>query len=375
MKTIIGPEVLHLKHWRLILITVMITGLFLAVVGVKALTSNHYIIFLQKNDQQKTLYIGKEDGSALQSIISGKEIVTYEVGGHLLIYSDQKLCEYDPEKPETKLITSFGKDVEFCYAFAMKPAGPDQALVVTGSQYSSFLRWYVLEFSDSSLRKIDPPFDSLPSGKSSEYSPDENAEAIVKRTSFGNRFELQIKDKVAGKAKIIWTLPKEMTILPAYPVWAPNSRMVAYYAKDLKAKEGFNGSYSLYVFDLDRKESILIQEQVFSIASYNKVEMGEFRPNWSGDSKYLIVEYQPFGLPTESSVLRYELSSGRKVFLNNGRGEKQYPSWSPSGNWISFLSSREGKGYQLYVMDSNGGSINRLSPPAGITEWAKWLQL
>lgn len=365
-----------MKHWRLVLAAVMIAGLSLAVVGVKAVASNDFVLFLQKDDQQKTLYIVKEDGSDLQTIINGKEVITYEAGRHLLIYSDRKLYEYDPEKSETKLITSFGKDVDFCYAFAMKPAGPDQALVVTGNQYSSFLRWYVLEFSDGSLRKIDPPFDSLPSGKSSEYSPDENAEAVIKRTSFGNRFELQIKEKVAGRTNTIWTLPKEMTILPAYPVWSPNSRMVAFYGKDLKEKEGFNGSYSLYIFDLDRKELILVQEHVFSITRFiNKVEMGEFRPDWSSDSKYLIVEYQPFGLPTESSVLRYESGSGRKVFLNNSRGEKQYPSWSPSGEWISFLSSREGKGYQLYVMDSNGGSVNRLSPPAGITEWAKWLQL
>lgn len=363
-----------MKHWRLTLISVIIIGLFLAVAGAKAIASGQYVVFLQKNDQGKMLYIVKEDGSALRTILSGQEIVSYQVGRHLLIYSDRKLFEYDPEQSETKLLTSFGKEVDFCYVFGMKPAGPDQALVVTGSQYSSFLRWHVLEFSDGSLRKIDPPFDSIPSGKSSEYSPDENAEAIIKRTSFGNRFELQIKDKVAGKSKIVWTLPKEMTILPAYPVWAPNSRLVAFYGKELKEKGDFNGSYSLYIFDLDRKELILVQEQVFSIASYNKVEMGEFRPDWSSDSKYLIVEYQPFGLPTESSILRYEVGSGQKVFLNNSRGEKQYPAWSASGDYILFLSSREGKGYQLYVMDSNGTKVTRLSPLAGITEWAKWVQ-
>lgn len=368
-----------MKYWRFhtraLLIAIVFAGLFLAVMGVKAFSTGESAIFIQKNGAERTLYIVKEDGSGLQTIVSGKEIICYTVGQHLLIYSERRLLEYIPEKSETKLIADFGKDVDFCYAFAMEPAGPDQALVVTGSQYSSFLHWYVLEFSDGSLRKIDPPFDSVPAGKSSKLSPDENAEAIIKSMALGNRFELQIKEKGAGKTKTknLWTLPKEMTTLPVYPVWAPNSRQLAFYAKQLTENEGVTGTYSLYVFDLDRKELVLVQKQVFSISGYSKLEMGEFRPDWSNDSKYLIVEYQPFGLPTESSVLRYEVSSGKKIFLNNSPGEKQYPSWSPSGNRILFLSSREGKGYQLYTMDSSGNKLSRLSPPAGITEWAKWL--
>jgi hypothetical protein len=369
-----------LKYWgfraRAVLIAMVIAGISLAVVGVQAITPGDSAIFLQKDGQQKTLYIVKEDGSDLRTIISGKEVIYYTAGQHLLVYSDRRLLEYIPEKSETKLIADFGKDVDFCYAFAMKPAGPDQALVVTGSLYSSFLRWYVLEFSDGSLRKINPPSDSVPDGKSSQLSPDETTEAVIKSMSLGSRFELQIKDVGVGKtkAKSIWTLPKEMTTLPAYPVWSPNSRQLAFYGKQLTDKDGLAGSYSLYVFDLDRKELILVQEQVFSISGYGKLEMGEYRPDWSGDGRYLIVEYQPFGLPTESSVLRYEISSGKKIFLNNSPGEKQYPAWSPSGNRILFLSSREGKGYQLYTMDSTGNKVSRLSPPAGITEWAKWLQ-
>jgi dipeptidyl aminopeptidase/acylaminoacyl peptidase len=368
--------VLRLKYWRIIVIAVLITGIFLVMVAVKALSPGESAIFIQKNGLQKTLYVVNEDGSGLKALNSGKEINTYTAGEHLLIYCDRQLYEYNREKSEPQLITSFGKDVDFCYAFAMKPAGPDQALVVTGSQYSSFLRWYVLEFSDGSLRKIKPPYDSIPSGTSSESSPDESAEVTIKSTSFGTRYEVQIKSTTAGgaKDKNIWILPKEMTTLPVFPVWSPNSRMLAFYAKQLNDKEGLNGSYSLYVFDLDRKELILVQSRVFSIENYNKLEMGEFRPSWSGDSKYLIVEYQPFGLPTESSVLRYETSTGTKIFLNNSPGEKQYPAWSPSGNRILYLSSVEGKGYQLYAMDASGGKAIRLSPPSGITEWAKWLR-
>lgn len=364
-----------MKLWRLVIIGAIFTGLAWTVVGVKAGSTGDFAIFIQKDSQQRTLYIVNEDGSGLHAIASGKEIITYPLGRHLLVYSDRQLYEYHRENKDLKLIAAFGKDVDYCYAFAMKPAGPDQALVVTGSQYSTFLRWYVLEFSDGSLRKINPPFDSVP-GKSNELSPDEDAEAIIKGTTLGNRFELQVKDKKAGGArnKNVWIMPKTMTTLPAYPIWSPNSRMLAFYAKSLTKDEGLYGSYSLYIYDLDLKELILVQDQVFSITNFSKLEMGGFRPDWSGDSKYLIVQYQPFGLPTESSVLRYEIGSGKKMYINNGPGEKQYPAWSPSGNRILFLSSREGKGYQLYSMDSNGMNEKRLSPHEGITEWGKWLR-
>lgn len=362
-----------MKRLKLFLILGMIAGLYLITTGDRVSAAGDYVLFIQNNNHQETLYLAKEDGSALQTIISGNEVMPYKIGQHLLVFSNHQLFEYNLAQQNLKLLSTFNKDEKFGYAFSMKPAGPDQAVVITGDAYGS-MQWYILEFSDGSLRKIKSPSDSLPSGTPNFNSPDGNGEAVIKSISFGSRFDLKINEKTAGKSQTLWTLPKDMTVLPDIPVWAPNSRAVAFYGKKLSDKDTLNGSYSLYIFNLDQKELVLVQEQVLSISGYEKPEMGEFRPDWSGDSKYLIVEYQPFGLPTESSVLKYELDSAKKVFLNDSHGEKQYPAWSPSGARMLFISSREGKGCQLYLMDANGMNETRLSPADGVTELAEWQQ-
>jgi hypothetical protein len=359
----------------------LIFGLVIAIgigswiAGVHALATNDYIIFLQVKDGQRTLYISNENGSNIKSLAAGKNIAVYSINRHLIFYNQYQLFEYGKDSQAPKLLHQFNSEENLFYAFSMKPAGPDQALVVTGNEYSSFLHWYVLEFSDGSLRKINPPYNSIPSGKPEFLSPDDNGEAVIKKISFNYQFEFSVKEKTTGKFKTIWTLPKNMTVLQARPIWDPNSRLVVFYAKEFHKTDNLRGAYSLYVFNLNRKTLTLVQDQVFSIADYTgKIEMGEFTPDWSSDGNFLIVEYQPFGLPTESSVLKYEVQSDRKQYLNNSKGDKQYPTWSPSNQSILFFSSREGDGIQLYVMGADGTDLKRLSPVGGVTEWAEWHQ-
>jgi hypothetical protein len=370
------PEVEMMRLRRFLIIGLgVVIGVGSWIAGVHALATNDYVLFLQTKDGQRTLYITNENGSNLKSLATGKNITVYSINQHLVFYNQYQLFEYSMDSQAPKLLHRFNGGEDLLYAFSMKPAGPDQALVVTGNEYSSFLHWYVLEFSDGSLRKINPPYNSLPPGKPEFLSPDDNGEASIKRITFDYRYELTVKEKLSGKFKTIWTLPKNRTVLPARPVWAPNSRLVAFYAKEFQTGDDLRGAYSLYVFNLNSKTLIPVQDQVFSIANYtSKIEMGEFTPDWSSDGSYLIAEYQPFGLPTESSVLKYEVQSGRKIYLNDSKGDKQYPTWSPSNQSIFFFSSRDGDGIQLYVMGADGTGLKRLSPAGGVTEWAEWHQ-
>ena len=328
-----------------LLVLGIIVGLFTVSLGVIATGNKDYLVFLQNNKGQKTLNVIQMDGSKLHTIVSGKEIATYFINHHTLVYSDNQLYEYNPETEQNKLLKEFDHDERILYAFAMKEGGPDQAFIITGNEYSSYNRWYVLEFSDASFRKIEQPLGSSePSSQPDFNSPDSKAVANIKQTSFSNHIELAIKEKVDGKFQTLWSSPKNMLILPARPIWAPNSRLVAFYGKEDGDNNNLLGSYSLYMYNLDHKELVLVQGQVLVISKYDmKVDMGEFEPNWSNDSNYLIIEYQPFGMPTESSVLKYRVDSGKKSFLNNSRGEKQYPSWSPSGkqNLLLFHMGRK----------------------------------
>ncbi len=350
-------------------------GIVTGIGGVLALNADDYLLFLQNKKGQRTLYITTPNGSNLTSLATGDNITVYSINHHLIFNNQYQLFEYSADMQSPKLLRQFDAGEKLLYAFSMKPAGPDQALVVTGNEYSSFLNWYVLEFSDGSLRKIDSPYNSIPSGKPEFLSPDENGEVSIKKITFTYRYELTVHQKVSGKFTTIWTLPKNMTVLPDRPVWAPNSRMVAFYAKEYRSKDELRGTYSLYIFNLNSKTLIPVQDQVFSIADYTgKIEMGEFAPDWSSDSNYLITEYQPLGLPTESSIIRYNVGSGRKTYLNDSKGDKQHPTWSPSNQSIFFLSSRDGDGIQLYTTGADGTGLKRLSPAGGVTEWAGWHQ-
>ena len=148
--------------------------------GVEAMTNNDNLIFFQEKNGQKTLYFSNAEGSNLKPLATGKDIAVFAINRHLIFFHERQLFEYQPGSQEPKILHKFNQDEDLFYAFSTAPAGPDQALVVAGNAYSSFPHWYILDFSDNSLRKIDPPFTTLPGRKPEFYSPDENTEATIK---------------------------------------------------------------------------------------------------------------------------------------------------------------------------------------------------
>jgi Tol biopolymer transport system component len=247
-------------------------------------------------------------------------------------------------------------------------SAPDQAIILAENLYEQNL--YILEFSDGSIRNVTSSAPSASSSATSlkSYSPDRNALVVVRQDGVKQRFELFIQTKKNNKFKTIWTLPPNMTIIPELPLWSPDSRMLAFYARSY---QGVSGFYSLYIYSVERKEMLLIQEQVYSTLPSNNLTMGSFVPEWSKDSKSLIFQYQNYG-HTDSSIFKYEPATGKKKTLTVSNGHNLNPSWSPSGRSILFLSNRESAKDQVYTMDSNGEKLKQLSSSEGYTEWANW---
>ncbi len=356
---------------RTFIISIIVILLFTFSPMILAENRSDWAFLCQVANDKKTVYIVRADGSESRPLISGKNIEPFEVGKHFLVYVDHKLYQYDLSNQQLKLLTEFKEDHIYIQKLSNGPDAPDQALVIAENMFERNL--YILEFSDGSSRLVQNTFSGGSAGSSSlkGLSPDQKKISIVKQAPMSLRFELSLQEKIKDRFKTTWSLPQDMTIIPESPVWSPDSSMLVFYAKQFESIEGF---YSLYLLNTGTKELNIIQEQVFSKFSFGDFRMGPFTPNWSPDSKNIVFQYQPYGLPTGSSIIKYNSEENKKVTLVANSGHHLYPLWSPSGNWVLYLGNPESTKDQAYTVSSTGNQNIRLSPPDGYTEWAAWCE-
>jgi hypothetical protein len=333
------------------------------------------VLFSQVSGDQKTVFLMKDDGGEERTLVTGKDIKVFLIRKHILYYTNHQLFEYLPAEQKAKLLNRFHEEnitVQSLADNADSTAAPDQAVIVAETPYEQ--NFYILEFSDDSIRSVSNP--SLASSLSTTgtssikvLNADGSAVAVVHQAGVKLRFELLIQEKANDKLKTSWTLPQNMTVIPELPIWSPDSKLLVFYARESDQLTGF---YSLYLYNRTNHKMSLVQEQVFPVMSLNSLSMGSFRPEWSQDGKEIIFQYQPYGLPTESLIFKYEVGRDRLISLTGSRGHNLYPAWSPSGKNILFLSNRDSVQDELYVMDDKGEHLKRLSPQQGYTEWASW---
>ncbi len=341
-------------------------GLFLGVSALSlAAPRDEYLLFGQKTDAIESVYLVKADGTELKKIAEGKKVKYYMVNGRLLYLENNRLYEYQYTTGQKIVIPKFAADEFYFYSL---PGQTDETLII--AMYQGYEYWYLLDFTDYSLRKVSQP-EYLPRNTArsvKNYSPDSNGNAVLSARYNGMDFHLVIQEKKQGKFKTCWTLSKTLSVFPEFPIWSPDSKKVVFYAREARNTNDF---YSLYLYDFKLKKLFLIKERVFMKLEFEKLKLAQFTPSWSPDSRYLIFEYLPYGLPTESKIIRYDYETGLQKVLFEGKCDYQYPTWSPSGEKISLLSNRN-NGYQLYVTDLEGENLKRLSG-SGKTIWAKWL--
>jgi hypothetical protein len=371
-ETVDGKEWMILKRkWFLSIFLGMIVSMAM-LFSTSGASGGEYLVFSQRVGEEQRLYVAKSDGADLQTVCSGKGYTVFFLGTHLFYFQDHQLYRYDFSANSSQFLARFDDDRIFLNTFTDEPDSPEQVLIITQNEAMKTENWYILDCDDNSIRRISKSL--LPvtqTGSIQSLSPDSSYQTQI-RKNFSYRFGLELRSSGHGKmkAKTLWTLPKNMTVIPEPPVWAPNSEMFAFYGKDYQ--DNPVGFYTLFLYDIKQQKLITIQERVFAKVSFSRLEMGEFSPAWTDDGKYLIIEYQPYGLPTESSILKYDVESGKKTYLGESQGTKGYPLWSHSGQVILFLAKQKGEDAQVYTMDAQGENLTRISPQEGFTEWAGW---
>jgi hypothetical protein len=328
-----------------------------------------YACFLQKSESGGTLYLAK-DGSAATAVVTGKQLQVYFTSGSLLYIDDQnQLFSYRPGMNAARLIVKF--DAPEVYLEEL-PGSSGQMLAAVRSNYQ--IQWHILELSDGSLRKVKLPQPSTrgPSKQINNFSPDHQLKAVVSRNTYGSRFDLTLTKQQDGRETEVWHLPETMTVMPELPVWAPNSRYFAFYAK---LEKGYEGYYSLYVLDTQSLKLNEVEEKVFYISFVlDDFRASGYRPDWSPDSRYLLYAFQPSGNPLRSVIIKYRVENRVKTFLVDSPGSNQFPAWSPSGRSVLFLSGPDRLNAQAYIIESAAGGLRRISPESGVTVWARWYQ-
>ena len=94
-------------------------------------------------------------------------------------------------------------------------------------------------------------------------------------------------------------------------------------------------------------------------------------PNWSPDGTKIAFSDGFIGQPSDILVLPAATLFVFPTNLTNDPADDVTPKWSPDGTRIAFSSNRSGD-YEIYVMNPDGSSVQRLTTSSGADRWPAW---
>ena len=100
-------------------------------------------------------------------------------------------------------------------------------------------------------------------------------------------------------------------------------------------------------------------------------------PSWSPDGKRIAFVSDRDGhflgnIPT-SEIYVMDADGGNPQNLTNDPNDDWFPSWSPDGKRIVFMSDRDGNfNFEIYAMDADGGNLQRLTNNPNSDQYPSW---
>jgi Tol biopolymer transport system component len=133
------------------------------------------------------------------------------------------------------------------------------------------------------------------------------------------------------------------------PKWSPDGSQIAFVSDR-------DGNLEIYVMNADGSNPRNLTNNPASDGT----------PAWAPGGSQIVFASDRDG-NAELYVMNADGSNPRN--LTNNPASDGTPAWSPDGSRIAFVSSRGGSGSELYMMDSNGGSVRQITNSDGTNIW------
>lgn len=137
------------------------------------------------------------------------------------------------------------------------------------------------------------------------------------------------------------------------PVWSPDGRYLVF-------ESDRDGNWELYLFDLATGEERRMTENPAS----------DINAYWSADSQRLVFQSDRTG---QWQVFELDITTRIETYLSDGQGNDHDPAYSFDGSSVVFRSYRSDSSVSvLYLMDADGGNVQRISDLAGDASNHTW---
>ena len=146
------------------------------------------------------------------------------------------------------------------------------------------------------------------------------------------------------------------------PSWSPDGKRIVFTSQR-------DGNWEIYVMDADGSNPRRLTEN----------PKNDQFPSWSSDGERIAFMSDRDGADLHFDIYVMDADGGNPQNLTNNPFDERYPSWSPDGERIAFSARREGNfenkfgiTYEIYVMDDDGGNLQRLTNNLTEDQYPAW---